>query len=46
MMAQRRPETLEEVMGKVLHLLERHPEWYRRERTDTTEDILRELMRL
>jgi hypothetical protein len=39
-------EAVEQLMGKVLSLVENHPEWYRQEQAERMENILRELLRL
>ena len=43
---QEQPGTLEELMSKVLVLIEAHPEWHEQEQAERMESIFRELLRL
>jgi hypothetical protein len=40
------PDTLEELMSKLLGLIEQHPEWYQQEHEERMGNIFRELLRL
>lgn len=44
--AEDQADSLEEVMTRVLDMIERHPEWCRQEPAERVENVFRELLRL